>query len=324
MCGLLMITYFAHIAAYAGLLITLTSMTVFDWLYDLLKGQHAEEKRLLKTRLIILVPALILGAAYLFVTRDPGNKVYVGADWLRTIFFSHATLVTYTIRHELIVFCMWVTIGFAIVINIIKRLSDRKFLSRRDGILAACSVFFVLFWVMPWWQNNGGWINDRIFLLMLLFFMFWFERFSRLFRFSFFVIFTVLSIAHLGLYMQEFSSLQTELTEFVSGAHMIEPHSTVKALVGDDMTSKTLGPTININPFKHVYAYYGLEKDIVCLDNYEAKFNYFLVNWNKAVSDLPDYIIVWRQDSRQHLLRRLDSRYEIIYSTNHLKLLKKS
>lgn len=324
MCGLLLLTYLAHFAAFAGLLIALVCITLFDGFYDWRRGRSGQGRRFLITRLQILVPALIAGAAYFFTTRVPGNEIYARFDWLGTIFFSHATLVTYTIRHRVIALFMWLVVGLAIFINVKHRLTGGKGLSHRDGLLVISLVFFVLFWTMPWWQNNGGWINDRIFLLLILFFVLWFERFRGLVRTIFVVVIMVLSLAQLGLYMQEFSFLQSELATFVSGAPLVRPHSTVKALVANDSMSDSLGPTINISPFKHAYGYYGLRQDVVCLDNYQAKYDYFPVDWKNAFADLPDYIIAWRQGDQQHLLKASGGCYELIYSNKHLKLFEKN
>ena len=60
--------------------------------------------------------------------------------------------------------------------------------------------------------------------------------------------------------------------------------------------------------------------DGVELVNYEAKYNYFLVNWKDECPGIIDYIVTWKLGETQPTEYNLQTDYDLIYSTENLKL----
>ena len=60
--------------------------------------------------------------------------------------------------------------------------------------------------------------------------------------------------------------------------------------------------------------------DGVDLVNYEAKYNYFLVNWKDECPGIIDYIVTWKLGKTQPTEYNLQTDYDLIYSTENLKL----
>ena len=58
----------------------------------------------------------------------------------------------------------------------------------------------------------------------------------------------------------------------------------------------------------------------VDLVNYEAKYNYFPVNWKDGRPERIDYIVTWRLGENQPTEYNLQRNYDLIHSTENLKL----
>lgn len=330
------LTYFAHFVSFAILALALAVVTGFDLLYDLIhrktlryegRQDHPDmEKsggafRRLLLHVGLLLPVLCLGFQYALATDAPSEDVFIGKDLLNKIFWRYAALVTYTERHEIIVAALWLLVFAAITVNVCNRVTGKEFISRRDSMLILCIILIFLFHGLPWWKNSGGWLNDRIFLYVALFFAFWLGRFPMPTRRFFESALIILSLLQLGQFCREYGLLQPELKEFVEAVHLIEPHSTVSSDVYEPAWSDAFkARATNVRPFHHTACYYGMGKDIVCLNNYEAKFKYFPINWRGATNERADYVVLWRYAD---VPDGYADQYQLVYAHKRLKLLRR-
>ena len=92
-----------------------------------------------------------------------------------------------------------------------------------------------------------------------------------------------------------------------------------------------------MEPFVHVINYYGLNNKCISLSNYEAKYDYFPLNWKRKHTGIIDYIVTWKLDPNypeacgdnvksthnldvKEVVNRLQFDYDLIHTTNNLAL----
>ena len=113
----------------------------------------------------------------------------------------------------------------------------------------------------------------------------------------------------------------------MAATKLIKPHSTF--VLGDGSgLSEPLGDVKYVNPFHHSPCYYALAaKDVVYLDNYEARFSYFPVNWasHPSVEDKAnaDYVLIWHDpgDNKDKDLEKYWEKYNLVHTSRRVKLL---
>ena len=100
-------------------------------------------------------------------------------------------------------------------------------IDRTDAFLLVALMLTVLYFKSPWSLRSGGmWISDRIHIYILLALLPFFSfNLHRLVDYAFSGILIVLSLWHLGYYVQTYYLMDRDAKEALSSAEMIEPNT---------------------------------------------------------------------------------------------------
>jgi hypothetical protein len=340
---LLVLTYVTHFGSYALLLTAMAVIALFDFVSGTIKDLWRLEPgglsmssvwRAIRSQLTPLgtyagymLLAHTLGLIYLLRTLQPFNETVPEMEWSTRYFWNMLILVSYTDWHVYVTRPILGVLLIAALATIVHRIWKRQWFTERDVFLLLAILFTVLFFTSPSNQSGGSWVNQRIYIFIFLFLAAWIAAFHKSLRYIFGGALVILSLIHIGRYYYEYAVLQSEISEQVAATKLIKPHSTF--VLGDGSgLSEPLGDVKYVNPFHHSPCYYALAaKDVVYLDNYEARFSYFPVNWKShpSVEDKAnaDYVLIWHDpgDNKDKDLEKYWEKYNLVHTSRRVKLL---
>jgi hypothetical protein len=133
-------------------------------------------------------------------------------------------------------------------------------------------------------------------------------------RYALATILVGLSLWHLAYTLHDNYFLDREIAEMTASVNQIEENSTLVLCLDKpgQKYSPALGPIKYVHPYLHVGSYYCLNSRVALLQNYEATYDYFPVNYRYQMEDRPysgpktsypesaDYVLAWRDDSHRH------------------------
>jgi hypothetical protein len=338
---LLVLTYVTHFGSYALLLTAMAVIALFDFVSGTIKDLWRLEPgglsmssvwRAIRSQLTPLgtyagymLLAHTLGLIYLLRTLQPFNETVPEMEWSTRYFWNMLILVSYTDWHVYVTRPILGVLLVAALATIVHRIWKRQWFTERDVFLLLAILFTVLFFTSPSNQSGGSWVNQRIYIYIFL--AAWIAAFHKSLRYVFGGALVILSLIHIGRYYYEYAVLQSEISEQVAATKLIKPHSTF--VLGDGSgLSEPLGDVKYVNPFHHSPCYYALAaKDVVYLDNYEARFSYFPVNWKShpSVEDKAnaDYVLIWHDpgDNKDKDLEKYWEKYNLVHTSRRVKLL---
>ena len=337
----LTVVYLTHFQSYALLTVSLTFLGVFLYVYDALEDPRVRLAVQVKSILLFLgsmLPAYIILLTYYLVKRE-GGGFHRSFEGLMKYFLSVGSIISFRDDHVLIGNLLLAVLAIAFLFTLIDRI--RKvyalratskpengsyggaiaIIDRTDAFLLIALMLTVLYFKSPWSLRSGGmWISDRIHIYILLallpFFSFTLHRFVD---YAFSGILIVLSLWHLGYYVQTYYLMDRDAKEALSSAEMIEPNTVLAS------RPSSWGGTPDsadwdfkyILPFEHIEGYLGLENGVAYLQNYEPNTDHFPLRYkNKKVT--PDYVLVWRTEYDG--VADLVPEYEVIHSTSYNRL----
>ena len=338
---LLLLTYLSHIASY-GLIVLGISIAggcihggralAAAW-----RERHAEWFREFIMRLkplfgffLYMVPIyFVLMEYYLQSLKQHREGNHRGMEWIWEYFLGVKSIVYFTDWHIPVNYFLLCVLGIGIVISLYYRARRKEWVKQTDVFLLIAIVFTYMFVRAPWGYGPGGWINDRIHLYILLMVAPWLiPDMGKVARGVIAACLIVFSLLHFGRTAYDHGRISPEIAELVSGAHLIEPHTSFRHRSPDWHKSDALGKVKYVTPFVHSVAFYGVYADDVAhLLNYEANYNYFPVNRNNYKSvDLSyisdDYMVAWFYPESEKFAD-LTPNYDIIHETKNLKLFKR-
>jgi hypothetical protein len=228
---------------------------------------------------------------------------------------------------------------------------------RWDGLLLVVMVYVMMYFIS---SEGKFFVRSRLHLYAFLMLIPWFavqafdlqrEKIIKPIQ----AISVGIALLLLGVYSTRYAVLNDYLREYVSGAHLIEPNTTLLPLAfsytgraedGREFSSR-------IGPLHFAAGYIAAQRHIVNLDNYEANTSFFPVMFRPALNPFQhimdflrrplawawqgggdfltyaqrtggqvDYVLVWdlRDEQRPHqltqlLCRQLEQGYELIYTS---------
>ena len=258
-------------------------------------------------------------------------------------------LVYFTDAHQLITRMMLVLLGLLFIVTIYRRYIQKisgtsPEISDQRGLpyLMLSGLLTLVYFVMPWSIGSGAWINDRISLFIFpVLLPFLSQDFSKHIRYSLLILIIGLSIGHLAISCRYYYPLNKSIQEFTSGVELIEDNKIFLGLSSDFSPAVTNNAPFTHNeyvePFVHVVNYYGLNNRCISLSNYEAKYDYFPLNWKRKHTGIIDYIVTWKLDPNypeacgdnvksthnldvKEVANRLQFDYDLIHTTDNLAL----
>ena len=379
---LLLLTYLSHIASYGLVVLGISVAAGCLWgskaLAEVWRVRQENVTEIIKHFIVNLKPFfrfLIYMVPIYFVLMDyylQSLKWYPtgshrGMEWIKDYFWGVKSIVYFTDWHLSVNSFLLVILGIAIVISIAYRIVRKQWIKQTDVFLLIAFLFTYMFIKAPWGYGPGGWINDRIHIYILLMLAPWliipgvekstdlgkdpsqqgqpFWSISNIHIFIRYAITTCLvifTLLHFGRTALDHGRISTEIAELVSGAKMIEPHTTYSHRSGGwhksefefehydygEKMMRTENAIKYVTPFVHSTAFYGVyADDVVHMANYEANYNYFPINRNNKESVglgyiRADYVVAWYYPETE-MFADLTPNYDIIYETERLKLFKR-
>ena len=338
---LLLLTYLSHIASYGLIVLGISIAGGCIWggkaLGAAWRERHAEWFREFIVRLkplfgffLYMVPVyFVLMEYYLQSLKQHREGSHRGMQWIWDYFLGVKSIVYFTDWHIPVNYLLLFILGIGIVISICYRVHHKEWVKQTDVFLLIAIVFTYMFVRAPWGYGPGGWINDRIHLYILLMVAPWLALdMGKIARGVIAACLIVFSLLHCGRTAYDHGRISPEIADLVSGAHLIEPHTSFRHRSPDWHKSDALGRVAYVTPFVHSVAFYGVYADDVAhLFNYEANYNYFPVNRNNYESvDLnyisDDYMVAWFYPESEKFAD-LTPNYDIIHETKRLKLFKR-
>ena len=318
-------TYFCHILSYGLLMLSLILVSIISF--------YKNPRRIIAL-LSYMIPLFFLMANYLLSNKIGESDSHFGLSqiWERLCskhlwiyLLNTKSLVYFTPHHLIITRLMLVMLGALFIITLYNRVRQRKISSKKNQFLLIFLAFTAIYFIMPSSMMSGGWINDRItlfvFPLLLPFLQQNFHRYARRFLIMVMVFF---ALAHLALSCYYYYPLDKMMKEFTSATKLIKKNKSVLGLFDDRSPGVKKLPSFThdefVEPFTQITSYYCLSNGGVDLVNYEAKYNYFPVNWKDERPRIIDYIVTWRLGKKQPAEYNLQRNYEFIHSTKNMKL----
>ena len=338
---LLLLTYLSHIASYGLIVLGISIAGGCIWgsraLSAAWRERHAEWFREFIMRLkplfgffLYMVPVyFVLMEYYLQSLKQHQEGSHRGMQWIWDYFWGVKSIVYFTDWHIPVNHLLLFVLGIGIFISICYRVHRKEWVKQTDVFLLIAIVFTYMFIRAPWGYGPGGWINDRIHIYILLMLAPWLiPDMGKVARGVVAACLIIFSLLHFGRTAYDHGRISPEIAELVSGAHLIEPHTSFRHRSPDWHKSDALGRIQYVTPFVHSVAFYGVYADDVAhLLNYEANYNYFPVNRNNYKSvDLnyisDDYIVAWFYPESEKFAD-LTPNYDMIHETKNLKLFKR-
>ena len=339
---LMLLTYMSHIASYGLIVLGVSIAAGWTWGIKALAAAWRERRaewfrafighlKPLFRFLLYMVPVyFVLIEYYLESLKKHPRGNHRGMEWIWEYFLGVKSIVYFTDWHLPVNHFLLFILGVSILISICYRVHRKEWVKQTDAFLLIAIVFTYMFIRAPWSYGPGGWINDRIHLYILLMLAPWLiPDFGKLGRYTVAGCLIVFGLLHWGRTAYDHGRIAPEIAELVSGAKLIEPHTTFRHRTTDwRHKSDALGRIQYVTPFAHSTAYHGVyADDVVHLLNYEANYDYFPVNRNNQESVelnyiTEDYIIAWFYPESEKFAD-LTPNYDIIHETKNLKLFKR-
>ncbi|HYS53924.1 MAG TPA: hypothetical protein VER58_09220 [Thermoanaerobaculia bacterium] len=187
--------------------------------------------------------------------------------------------------------------------------------SARPMVLVSAALFIAYF-VMPWGYSAGGqqlqagWINERLLFLAILTLPAWIALPRPAIATA---LFLIAIAAHIGMTSIQIAKLNRYIGEIVKCAPLIRPHSTIQTLFPPSNQTPQVTPTL------HLTGYFGLQTDVVDLDDYEARLPDFPLAYRPALPPRPpDAVVIWRGAQVRRVIG-----YRVVCSNSEIRLLQK-
>jgi len=211
----------------------------------------------------------------------------------------------------------------------------------KDAIWLAVLAFAVFYLLCPWGGPAGGsLVSPRLAVLPFLVIAVWLSTVpGSVVRRALFVLAPALAVLHLFGLTLGYVKANADIDEYGSG----RPYVTEGATVLPVQFIYATGLNEKADYMYNAASYYALDNYAVNLLNYEADFEYFPVNWRRGapigepvgesrgtpiydaakVAANADYLVCWKINPFCAGMRPLVGRYDMIYNTSHLMILKR-
>ncbi len=338
---LALLTYLSHIASFGLLVLGLSLAAGCLWggaaiaiAWNTRKEGFARTieqfwtglKPLVRFGLYMIPVYFVLLDYYLKSLKEHGEGHHRGMVWIKDYFWGVKSIVYFTDWHIRVHHVLLVILGLAIVTTVVYRIIRRRWIRNSDVFLVIAAVFTIMFIKAPWGFGPGGWINDRIHFYILLMLAPWLVTdMWKWLRYGFSAAMIVICLLHLGRTTYEIARLSPEIAELVSGAHLIEPHTTYSVRAGDWRKSDAFGEVKYVSPFVHSTALYGVYTDDAChLANYEAHYDYFPINElnRHTYFGHEDFTVAWALPPNENI-DDLKRDFDLIHETENLMLFRR-
>jgi len=215
--------------------------------------------------------------------------------------------------------------------------SLRAWLDKRGAFLFLLLAMLAAYLVLPWSIGPGGWLNDRLAMLIGVVLLAWLRKdFSARVRRVIVVSIVVIALANIAWLSYDFFRLNQGLERFTAAiSHVGRNHVILPIFFDANGQSSRVGIYVN------AANYYALDNGNINLGNYEVQFDYFPVRFNDrfvppvaeddwvqvihweperidlcGYAPLLDYVMTWGIERLYPLMKC----YDVVYSSPDLML----
>ena len=359
---LVLLLYFCHLVSLVTTYVAIALLTIWLTLLDIV--QQVRERqfnlgalwtvfrgRALAPLCALLLPLILVA---MFLNQKGHSMVWNFPLWAKLWELRHlASLISYDQREGWFVTAfIWLFVAvFAYLI--VSKVASRG-MNSWDGFLLVVSAYIVIYLTGPHEVAGGGMLTERMNLYPFLALILWFgaQSYSRTVRRTIQIIAAGIALSLLGLHATKYAELNDYLEEYLSGAQLIEPNTTLLPL---SFSHRGYAPdgrilSLRVGPFLHASGHIAAQRRIVELDNFAAWAGWFPIifrpNLNPRVhigiedgfeGEPPrvdfltypqrtggrvDYVLVWGIREIQHdhpytqsIFRHLEKGYHLIYTS---------
>ncbi|MAF10582.1 hypothetical protein CMK11_09030 [Candidatus Poribacteria bacterium] len=295
-----------------------------------------------------LLPPLLLTANFLS-QKGTARSARLAAKLQWDRLYMVESLISYSGREELLARAVFWLFVVVTAYCLIRKVAVRHW-TRWDALFLVAAGYVLVYFRAPDGMSGGGFISHRLILFPFLALILWFaaQSYCRLSRYTIQGAATVLAIAMLVVHTTSYARLNDYLDEYLSGADLIEPNTTLLPLCfthrGHD-DGEFLSKRIGL--FLHASGHIAARRRVVELDNYEGNTTYFpvlfryelnafhhmgtleaqppkvdIASYVAKTGGRVDYVLVWnmREDQRdlpdtKSIQRELDHGYHLIHTS---------
>ena len=192
---------------------------------------------------LYMVPVyFVLMEYYLQSLKQHQEGSHRGMQWIWDYFLGVKSIVYFTDWHIPVNYLLLFILGIGIVTTICYRVHRKEWVKQTDVFLLIAFVFTYMFIRAPWGYGPGGWINDRIHIYILLMLAPWLALdMGKIARGVIVACLIVFSLLHFGRTAYDHGRISPEIAELLSGARLIEPHTSFRHRSPDWHKSDALG-----------------------------------------------------------------------------------
>lgn len=360
---LLIVLYFSHFIALLAAGLAIGILTLWQLAAQWVEGRRSGEaggpgellrlfRRCALGPLAALLPVTLLAAAFL----ERQGARHVAGNSIRQLALEAAGLFSLVSFHPREQFCTWplAAVFFTVAAGLFLVRLGRRELGRKEGLLAAAVAFGLVYLLAPAKISGGAVINERLMLFPFLLLILWFgtAAWRGAARIGLQAAAALIALTLFGMHTRDYARVNDYLDEYLSGAELIEPRSTLLALSFSHQGHTPEGRVLTrrFGPFIHASGYIAAQRDVVDLKNYEASTGHFpvvyrpeldpythigvnhglerqppqvdFIDYDKRTGGSVDYVLLWRIRDRQRFLeptleifRQLKLGYELIFTS---------
>lgn len=289
--GLITLTYFSHVFVFVILLFLIGLHILLKTVQQIFQNSNSWKNSILssltKTKTILLGSSLplVLFIIYWLNKAEGGNNQFVKSEELLEWLGNMRPFITFHYLNEKAItqkIAYFVAVIFILALfGRIRELTNKsksaetkssRFFKGTDFWLVTTLIFLVMYFKLPDFDSQAGFISVRLGLLFILFLFIWLAAQDYPGWFHVFVPVVVLYF-HCNLRMSQLEEIKT-LAGFAkecnTASEKIQDNSVVVPVYCTD--SWLVG---------HFSNYLGVDKPMVILENYECIMGYFPVKWNE-------------------------------------------
>ena len=333
---LCILTYFCHLLSFALLILSLTILSITSF--------YRKPRRIIGL-LLCMLPLYFIMVSYLLSSEVGQSGGYLDIRWERfhsaeawSYFLNNQVLVYFTASHRIVTRLMLVMLGAVFAATLYGRIRRREIMSGDNQFLLMFVIVAFLYFAMPGGIGSGGAVNDRLSLFIFpVLLPFLSEDYHKYIKRGMIILMVILSVVRVSIACRYYYPLDKSTKEYMSGANLIQKNKIVVGISSDPSPGVKEKPSFThpgyVEPFVHVVDFYCLNNGCVSLSNYEPQFEYFPLDWTEKRPEIIHYVVAWKLSETgteisgnsygldvQELIKSLSTDYDLIHSTENLKL----
>jgi len=288
-CALVTLLYLTHLVAFGALVVSLGVLTVGALVtqpgIENLRTLFTARRRAIRNTslwLLCLAPGSLL--ALQFVLSQKGAPWDFNYHWKTAAWVLYAMAAAANSPSHLLASALLPVLWFAVLIYVARQQRPDALVKwNRDGFFFCSLIFIVLYLAAPGAAAGGSFLNQRLALIAFLLAVPFVAgtSFQPRARGTVITASAGLALLLIVLNVRLNSSLQGEMTQFVSAGTVMKPHRTLVTvcLADEGCGAGTQPGRLRIAPLSHASGYIAAERHLIDLTNDQAHAAFFPIRF---------------------------------------------